>query len=307
MVGARNGDQPSLGKIAGGGRLGRIVDQPVLGGRKYLHRDRDGAQALCVGEKGRGAEREVQPAPGRAADRQVRIGAHLGAIPGEPTRVMGQHIVVESIVKRLADLTQHIAASAAEGQIEPHQGQGAHGRDLAELQAQHRRRQHGAGESSLAVGQRQQRQAPAHGMSDRHPRPGHAGFIGVEQPTEVFKERLVALGVALQPIREIAGRQPLTPPVVRQDHESTVHEIADGLEVLLDRLGAAPREHDCSAGPASRREQRRAQLRAARADIPIRLRPGRNRIVRSVDKERSLKHAEPGRPSRRGPESAAAG
>jgi predicted methyltransferase len=72
-------------------------------------------------------------------------------------------------------------------------------------------------------------------------RPG--GILGVEQAGVVVEELLDRAGVALQPVGQQTGRQTLAAPVVGQDAEAPRQEVADDLEILLDRFGAARAQH----------------------------------------------------------------
>jgi hypothetical protein len=93
-------------------------------------------------------------------------------------------------------------------------------------------------------------------MPHRHPGLRELALIGVQQQPEVVEEGLVAAGVTLQRIGQVALRQALPAPVVRQDDEPALEEIGDGLVVFLDRLGAPARQDDGAARRAAGRRRR---------------------------------------------------
>ena len=142
MIGTRDSDQPPLGKIARRSSLGRIVDQPVFGSRNNFHRYRNAAKPLRVRKQGGGAESELQPAPGRTAKGQTRVGANLCPVARKAARVMRQYIVFEGLIERVAGLAHDVAVCPAQHQVQPHEGRGTQDRETTKLKAQHRCREY---------------------------------------------------------------------------------------------------------------------------------------------------------------------
>ena len=239
MVGAGHGDQSALGQIAGRRRLSRVVDETVVLSRDNVDRNRDPAQPLGPRQDVGGAQSEIEPAPGGRAQRQIRVGGDLGAMPAIAHRVMGEDVALKRLLERLARLAERVASRPAEGVAEPGQRPSDQRIDLAELETKHRRTEHRPSEPTLTARHRQQGQASAHRVADRDPRPGRLCLKRIQQAAEVFQEGLVASCVTFEAVGQFADRQALTAPVMRQHYKAAIHEIADGLVVFLNRLGAA--------------------------------------------------------------------
>ena len=196
---------------------------------------------------------------------------------------MGQDIALEGVVEGLARIPQRISAGPTKRDVEPRKRARRRRGDLAEVQAQHRRRQHRAGKPTLAQRQRQQRETAAHRMTHREPGFRQAGVIAVQQAAEILEKRLVAPGMALQAVGKLARRQSLTAPVMRQHHEAARHEVLDRLVIFLDRFCTPAGQHHRTAQAAGGREQRSAQARTAGAIDPGGLTASRSRSFGYVE------------------------
>ena len=273
MLGAGNLDVAAPAEPFGGPFVGLFPDAVVLGRLDDGDRDAHSLQGLGFERAFTGVQRESQPAPCRAADRQVRAGVELLPPLFVAALVRSQGVLLEGVVERIVGVVENIVPGLAVTQV-PADGQfDRPHRPLAGADAQHGAGQDGAGEPALAALQRHEVQRAAHGVTDHDPRLGRTILPGVEQAGVVVEEFLDRPGVALQPIGQQTGGKALTAPVVGQDAPAPGEEIADDLIVFLDRFGTAGTDDH---GPArlfrhqgGRRPEGGAQAQAAGAAEPF--------------------------------------
>ena len=130
-------------------------------------------------------------------------------------------------------------------------------------QRDHGREQHHAIEPAMPGMGRAQENRRAHGMRQRKDRRRTVRQHDlVDEGFEVDLVLREIAHVAFAPIAQRAFRHPLPAPVERGDREAARAQVAHGLEIFLDELGAALEQADRALAPRRRRPAREAQFDA---------------------------------------------
>ena len=237
MFGSGDLDIAASPESFGGPFVGLFPDAIVLGRLNHSDRNTDSLQGLGLERALAGVEGKCQPAPGRPADGEMRTGVKLLPPLFIAALVRGQGVLLESVVKRIIDIVQHIVPGLAVTQVPADSQFDRPHRPLAGADAQHGAGQDGTGEPALAALQRHKVQRAAHGMADHDPGLGCARLPGVEQTGVVVEKLLDRPGMTFQSVGQQAGRKALAAPVMGEDTPATGEEIADDFKIFLDRLG----------------------------------------------------------------------